>query len=211
MEIGYDIFLSLLRWGIGLFLGSFLGVIFFLIEFFPFFKMKWFKSSFDFFRAIPIIGLVPLIQIIIGVEEFGKIGLIAWGVMFPVWISVRTAYKKDLPNAELMLKGVNTSNNKFLRIYVIPRIISGFIKGVEIAIGIGWLCVVAAEWIGTYTKGFWAGGIGYKLIVESDISNWFGVLCILLIFGTLGIISSWVWKIIVKFSIKKIRVFDPLR
>lgn len=211
MDIVYDIFLSVMRWSMGVFIGSLMGIIFFLIEFIPIFRMKWFKSSFDFFRAIPIIALVPLIQIIIGVKEYGKIGLIAWGVMFPVWISVRIAYKKDLPNAVLMLKGIKISNNRFMKIYIIPRVIGGFIKGVEIGIGIGWLCVVAAEWVGTYSKGFWSGGIGYKLILESDNSNWKNVLIILSVFGTLGILSSFAWKSIVKYSIKKIRVFDPLK
>ncbi len=208
MEISYDIGLSVIRWFFGLLIGGFLGLIFFLLELIPVFKKKWYKSSFDFFRAIPIIGLVPLIQMTIGVKEWGKVALIAWGVMFPMWISVRTAYKKDYPNVELMLRGINVDNNNYLKIYVIPRVFGGFVKGIEIGIGIAWLCVVAAEWIGTYSEGFWSGGIGYKLVVESDNTNWLGVLFILFVFGALGVLSSLLWRYIVKSNIINMPMHD---
>jgi len=206
-----DILISLLRWNIGLICGSILGMFLFLVEIMPLFKRLYLKSTLDFFRAIPIIGLVPLIQILIGVKEYGKIGLIAWGVMFPVWIAVRSAFKKDLPNAELMLLGAKISKRELLRLYTIPRVLGGFIKGVEIGIGIGWLCVVASEWIGTFSDGFWSGGIGYRLIVEQDNANWHGVLQVLLIFGFLGTLTSFLWSRGIRFFFNRNMSFNPLK
>lgn len=162
---------------------------------------------------MPIIGLVPVVQMNIGINEYGKIGLIAWAVMFPVWITVRAAMDKKLESADLMLKAANTSNWNYFKLFTFPKLLGGFLRAVEIAIGIAWLAVVAAEWIGTYREGFWAGGLGYKLIVGYDQNNWTVVHLSLVIFGLLGLTSAYLWRLIstVLFTkIKKLKWFNPV-
>ena len=204
-----DIGLSVLRWAIGLSIGCLLGLVFAILGNYKYTNHSS-KIINDFLRAIPIIGLVPVIQMNIGVNEFGKIGLIAWAVMFPVWITVRSALNQKMENSELMLKSANIIQFKYFKLFTFPKLFSGFLKGIEIAIGIAWLAVVAGEWVGTYTQGFWAGGLGYKLIVGYELSNWEMVHYNLLIFGALGFVSAHLWRFSTKIIFEKSKTFNPI-
>jgi len=191
-----DLLLSFLRWGIGLAIGTTLGVILALIAQIKPISNRLINVIIDFLRAIPIIGLIPLIQINFGVNEFGKIGLISWAVSFPVWISINAALKKRYLDLELIFKGINLSKRDYLVHYVLTRAREGLVTGVELSIGVAWLSVVAAEWIGTYTVGFWSGGLGYKLLLGYELNNWLMLHLNLLVFGLLGFSSSIIWRIL---------------
>ena len=122
----YDILLSLLRWSIGLSIGCILGLIMALLGSY---KPSSFilKTLNDFLRAIPIIGLVPVIQMNIGINEYGKIGLIAWAVIFPVWITVRNAIEKKLENSHLVLSAAGISKYQFFKFFTFPKISGGIL------------------------------------------------------------------------------------
>lgn len=129
-------------------------------------------------RAIPIIGLVPLVRYCWGVSEYGKIGLIAWSIAFPVWISVRSSVLRQNQDAELVWIAHNFGKLAMLRHYTLPRIMIGLLQGIDIAIGLGWLAVVASELVGTYVSGFWGGGIGNKLFFAFQNGDWrAGLIC----------------------------------
>ena len=49
---------------------------------------------------------------------------------------------------------------QIIRYYDVPRMIIGFLTGIELSVGIGWLTVVAAEIVANPNFGFFRGGIG---------------------------------------------------
>lgn len=204
-----DILLSILRWILGLLIGCVLGLFLALLG-----NLKPTKFVFiiisDFFRAIPILGLVPVIQMNIGVNEYGKIGLIAWSVMFPVWITVRMALDKKMQNVELVLMAATIKDYTYFKLFTLPKLLGGFLRGVEIAIGIGWLALVASEWIGTYTQGFWAGGLGYELLAGYELNNWETVHVSILLFGALGLVSAYSWRLIMYVVFIRSKKFNPI-
>jgi len=204
-----DLYLSLLRWFLGLSIGCSLGLSFAILG-----NIKPTRTIFkllnDFFRAIPILGLVPVIQMNFGINEYGKIGLIAWAVMFPVWITVRNALEKSLTNTELTMKATNIGKSNYFRYYTFPKVLGGFLRGVEIAIGIAWLAVVAAEWVGTFTQGFWSGGLGYKMVTGYELNNWKTVYNSLLIFGALGVTTAYLWRLFMYLFFQRSKTFNPL-
>jgi sulfonate transport system permease protein len=205
-----DVGLSVLRWFLGLLFGGLAGLsLLALCQISS--TSRWLGHLLNFMRAIPIIGLVPLVQMHIGVREYGKIGLIAWGVMFPVWLTISAAVSRNLPEAELMLRGAQASRTTIRRVLIWPKFLGGTILGVEIGIGLAWLCVVAAEWIGTYTQGFWAGGLGYRLIVSYQNNDWHRLYLALFIFGVLGTSSAYGWKCLIRFAVMRSDGFDPVR
>lgn len=188
-----DIELSSLRWLMGFLLGGVLGLALAAIGRIGHSDRRGLAHVLNFLRAIPILGLVPVIQMV-SVNELGKVGLIAWGVMFPVWLSVRAADARSLEDAELRLLGARLDVVQVHRAIVWPKLLGGLIQGLEIGVGIGWLCVVAAESIGTYSIGFWSGGLGYRLILNYQNNSWAGVFLVLACFGALGMITAWIWK-----------------
>jgi sulfonate transport system permease protein len=147
----------------------------------------------------------------VGVHEYGKIGLIAWGVMFPTWLTISAAMSRKLPDTKLMLRAAGVGKGELQRLFVWPRAIGGLVAGLEIGVGLAWLCVVAAEWVGTYTRGFWAGGLGYRLIVSYQNNDWRSLYAALIIFGMLGTASALLWKWCVALIFRRSKGFDPVR
>ena len=198
-----DVLLSLLRWTLGLIAGTFAGLCIAVLErglirlttawsATQFLARLW-TGVLDFLRALPIVALIPVVQMI-GINESFKIALIAWAVMFPVWLSVRQALVRNIIDTEISLHASGLSGVEVFRVYSLPKAIGGLLRGVEISIGIAWLSVVAAEWIGTYTRGFWSGGLGYRVQQAHDANSWPGMIGCLVCFGLLGLATAWVWR-----------------
>ncbi len=207
---GLDILLSSLRWFIGLFFGTIAGCILSLISYSIGRWSNRLSLLLDFLRAIPIIGLVPVIQMTIGYGEAGKFLLIAWATAFPVWISVDSALKRKSRELETVLACYELTGLKFFRHYIFPRLLAGFVSGVEVSIGIAWLSVVAAEFIGIYQDGFWAGGLGYLIMDAHNLNNWHDVILGLSIFGLLGMVTAKAWSLIYKYLFSSIEGFNPM-
>lgn len=189
----HDVGISSLRWLLGVLSGTAFG---FLLGSLSLHaptdrRISW---LFHFLRSVPIIGLVPVIQWVFGISEIGKIGLIAWAVSFPVWISVKRAAEVRLPETELSLRARRVTGYDLFRVYTFPRVLRGLFQGFEIALGIGWLAVVASELIATYSKGFWSGGLGHRLFYAFSLNDWTTGTSALLLFGMLGIVSSFLWN-----------------
>ena len=145
-----------------------------------------------------------------GINECGKIGLIAWAVMFPIWITVRNALEKSFENVNLVLLVLNITGFMYFKLFTFPKILGGFLKGIELAIGTAWLALVASEWIGTYTQGFWAGGLGYKLLVGYELNNWKTVHFGIILFGLLGVSSSYMWRLFIYLLFQRNKYFNPI-
>lgn len=190
-----DIEFSILRWLLGVGVGCCIGLLLGLACW-----CKWLDRALAVMgggaRAIPIIGLVPVIQYFWGVSEYGKIGLIAWSIAFPVWVSVHSAALRQDQDAELVWIAHNIGASSMLRHYTLPRIMVGFVQGIDIAIGLGWLAVVASELVGTYTSGFWGGGIGHKLFFAFSAGDWRAGLICLGLFGVCGVLSTLAWRVL---------------
>jgi sulfonate transport system permease protein len=195
-----DVLLTAIRWSAGLAGATVGGLVLAMFE-------RWISSGAvcrkgraarivmslgDFCRALPVIALVPLVQMF-GVSEWWKIGLVSWAGMFPIWLSIRDAQARQMIDTELALVATGMRSRDLMRQYQLPKVAVGLVGGIQISIGVSWIAVVAAEWVGTFTNGFWAGGLGYRVVKAHDANGWAGMLACLSAFGALGVGSSAVW------------------
>lgn len=203
-----DIELTSLRWLLGICAGVLIAFLISVLELLlarrgsmrPF---AWLLSKArDFLRALPVIALVPIVQSL-GVRERWKIALIAWAVMFPIWVSIRQSLVNEMVDTSLALAAAGVSRREMLLCYQVPKMLSGLLRGVEISIGIGWISVVAAEWVGTFTPGFWAGGLGFRIQVAHDANNWVGMFACLGLFGALGVSTAILWSWLMKTLLRR--------
>ena len=199
----HDVLLTSIRWLLGLTAGTISALLLSLLEFLllrqrasAYFSRLLVLAA-HFLRALPVIALVPLVQYL-GVNERWKVALIAWAVTFPIWIAVRQVLATEMIDTELTLVGAQIKERDILLHYQLPKAITGIFRGVEISIGIGWISVVAAEWVGTYTEGFWAGGLGYRIEMAHNYNNWAGMFACLGLFGLLGIATTIAWRNLIR-------------
>lgn len=205
----HDILISCWRWLAGLGLGATTGLVVAMVVRGPPAIRNPSLHTAGFFRALPILALVPVVSRTIGVGELAKILLIAWACFFPVLIATITSVSREIVDLELRIDVAGLSRMAKFHHYEFPRTFFGFLTGVEISLGIGWLTVVAAEYLlGSWGTGPFRGGLGnavFQAFNNNDKKT--GLLCIA-IFGVLGVASSLIWKAVSRRSVKALG-FDP--
>jgi sulfonate transport system permease protein len=123
----------------------------------PLFK-RLFDPTLQALRNIPSIAWIPLFILWFGIFETPKILLIAVGVFFPVYLTLAGA----IANVDRKLVEVGRiyrfSTFALIRRILLPASLPTYIIGLRGGLGLGWMFVVAAEFMGA-SKGF-----GYLLI-----------------------------------------------
>jgi sulfonate transport system permease protein len=135
-------------------------------------------------RAVPILGLVPLVIVWFGVGEFPKVFLIALGATFPVYLNTYAAIRGvDMKLVEAgQTFGLGRAG--LVRKIILPGALPGFLVGLRFALVGSWIIDVVAEEINAQS------GLGY-LINQAQTTNRIDIefLC-LAIYATLGLIAD---------------------
>jgi sulfonate transport system permease protein len=191
--------LTIWRWFVGLMLGIVLSLFWIVFSL----SLPWLsRTVLGFLRSLPILGIMPFVQLWFGPSDIGKAILVAWACSFPIWLSVVTAILKSAPDDKIAFQLALKSRINYLRHYCLPVSLIGFRAGIGIAVGFSWLVVMAAELMGVYSQGFFAGGVGYKLYLHMSVLRWELSIQCLLFFGVCGAVSAWVWAKVQDFIFK---------
>jgi sulfonate transport system permease protein len=136
------------------------------------------------FRAVPILGLVPLAIIWFGVGEVPKIFLIALGCTFPVYINTYAAIRGV--DVKLVEAGQTFGLDRrgLVRKVILPGALPGFLVGLRFALVGAWIIDVVAEEINAQS------GLGY-LINQAQTTNRTDIMFLCLtIYAVLGVIAD---------------------
>lgn len=152
-----DILASLFHFSIGLALA-------FSIAFPLAICMGWFQNVFkavdpiiEILRPIPPLTWIPFAIIWIGLNPFAAGFIIFIGAFFPILITSYTGFR-DVPNVLVDVGKVMgcTGDWKLIRYVALPSALPSVATGTRVGMGVGWMCVVAAEifGVGMYGLGF---------------------------------------------------------
>ncbi len=179
-----DLGTSLLHFGVGLgaalLIGIPLGV-----------GMGWFRTLdtlldpiIEIFRPIPPLAWIPFAIIWFGLTTQAAGFVIFVGAFFPILTGTYTGLRgvpKTLVEAGKVL-GCDT-NFEQIRHIALPAALPAIASGIRIAMGVGWMCLVAAEIFGVSRY-----GIGHKLWVSYSLQNMANVVVYMIILGFLGLV-----------------------
>ncbi|HKX75971.1 MAG TPA: ABC transporter permease [Acidimicrobiia bacterium] len=119
---------------------------------------RLFDPTLQALRNIPSIAWIPLFILWFGIFETPKILLIAVGVFFPVYLTLAAA----IANVDRKLVEVGRiyrfSTLDLTRRILLPASLPTYLIGLRGGLGLGWMFVVAAEFMGA------SRGFGYLLI-----------------------------------------------
>jgi NitT/TauT family transport system permease protein len=136
---------------VGLFLGINMGL-------FPGFSAIT-EPIIKFFSIVPPLSILPVLFILFGVGEFGKIALIFIGSTF---IITRDIYRatKEVPS-EQVVKALTLGATQFQVVYmvILPQILPKLLSTLRICLGGAWLFLIAAEAIAS------TDGLGYRIFL----------------------------------------------
>jgi sulfonate transport system permease protein len=135
-------------------------------------------------RAVPSIAWVPLFILWLGIFETSKIALISVGVFFPVYLGVLGAIasvdRKTVEVGRIFRLGRVALAQRIL----LPAILPAYVLALRAGLGLGWMFVVAAEFMGA------SEGLGYLLVDGQQLGKPDQIVATILIFAVLGKLSD---------------------
>lgn len=99
-------------------------------------------------RPLPPIAIVPLVILWIGIGEPAKWFIVAFGVLFPVWVSTHSGIRQVLPAHVWTARSMGASGFALVRTVYIPAAAPFIFAGLRTSLAIAFFCLVAAEMAG---------------------------------------------------------------
>lgn len=131
-------------------------------------------------RAIPSIAWVPLFILWFGIFETSKVVLIAVGVFFPVYLGVAGAILSVDRKIVEVGRVFRLTRLQLIRRVLLPAVTPATVIALRSGLGLGWMFVVAAEFMGA------SEGLGYLLVDGQQLGRPDQIMAALVIFASLG-------------------------
>src|SRR5436190_10409506 len=136
-------------------------------------------------RSIPSIAWVPLFILWLGIFESSKITLISVGVFFPVYLGVMGAVLSVDRKIVEVGRVFRLSGLAMVRRILLPAVMPAYVIALRAGLGLGWMFVLAAEFLGAST------GLGFLLIDGQQPGKPAQIVAAIVAFAILGKASDW--------------------
>lgn len=136
-------------------------------------------------RAIPSIAWVPLFILWLGIFEESKIALIAVGVFFPVYLGVMGAIMSVDRKIVEVGRIFRLSGPAMIHRILLPAVLPEYVVALRSGLGLGWMFVVAAEFMGA------SEGLGYLLIDGQQLGKPAQIVAAIVAFAIIGKVTDW--------------------
>jgi sulfonate transport system permease protein len=133
-------------------------------------------------RPIPMIAWIPILILLLGIDEGSKIALIAIGSFWPTLLNTSRGIRNT--DKKLLEVGVMLEKNRFqmLTKVILPAAFPFIFTGIRLGVGNAWSCVVTAEAIAAAT------GIGYVIMYARELLQPDVLLVGVLTIGIVGLV-----------------------
>lgn len=135
-------------------------------------------------RSVPSLSWVPLFILWLGIFEPSKVALIAVGVFFPVYLGVLGAISTVDRKVIEVGRIFRLSRLALVRRILLPAILPAYVLALRAGLGLGWMFVVAAEFMGA------SEGLGYLLVDGQQLGKPDQIVACILVFALLGKITD---------------------
>lgn len=188
-EIPGDISVSLLHFGMGLIAGICVGVPIGTL-------MGWFRVAdrildplVEIIRPIPPLSWIPFAIIWFGLAHSSAGFIVFIGAVFPILINTYTGFRgvrKIYVEAAKVLGCIK--NFDLIKSIAFPSATPSIATGIRVGMGIGWMCLVAAEIFGQ------TSGLGYKLWWFYSLHQMDKVVAYMIVLGLIGLLLDRVFR-----------------
>ena len=175
---------TLLRVGAGFALGTVAGTVLGALSGYSWLMRRLLDPTLQAFRAVPSIAWIPLFILWLGIFEPSKVALIAVGVFFPVYLGVMGAILSVDRKIVEVGRVFRLSAPAMVRRILLPAVLPAYIISLRAGLGLGWMFVIAAEFMGA------SEGLGYLLIDGQQLGKPAEIVAAILAFAVLGKLSD---------------------
>lgn len=138
------------------------------------------SSIIEVIRPIPPLAWIPF-AIYFFKDPFSSIFIVFLGAFFPIMLSTIAAVKSIDSILVDAARILGARRLDLLYKVIIPASAKGIATGLRIGLGVGWMCLVAAELVGVRN-----GGLGFYMMLMSDVGRFENVFAGIIIIGVLG-------------------------
>jgi ABC-type nitrate/sulfonate/bicarbonate transport system permease component len=195
---------SLIRIGAGFGLACLIGIPLGLVMgLFPI-TYEGSKSVIEPIRYIPPIAWIPITILLL--RGFSRYVFIIWlGAFFPILMNTIASIPRVNPVHINVARVHGADRGYTIRHIVIPSVLPEVLAGMRVGLGVGWMCIMAAEMIGGEMI-----GLGYFILKYTELTGLieYSIVGMVLI-GVIGLIMNevlvriekhlfkWRWKVVV--------------
>ncbi len=153
-------------------------------------------------RPIPPLAWIPFAIVWFGLTNEAAGFIIFMGAVFPILINTYIGFR-GLPKVYVESAKVlgATKDADLIRYIAFPNAMPSIAGGIRIAMGIAWMCLVAAEIFGTSI-----GGLGYEIWHYYSLHRMAYVLLYMIVLGLLGLLIDRSFRYVVEERMLKWRV-----
>jgi NitT/TauT family transport system permease protein len=197
-----DLPVSLVHFGLGMLAGLLIALPIGML-------MGWFRAAdrimdpiVEIVRPIPPLAWIPFAIIWFGLTDQAAGFIIFVGAVFPILINTYVGFR-SLPLVYVESAKVlgATKDRDLIRYIAFPYALPSIAGGIRIAMGIAWMCLVAAEQFGVSTS-----GLGYKIWSYYYLHEMDYVLLYMIVLGLLGLLIDRSFRYVVEERMLKWRV-----
>jgi len=179
-ELLRHVIATLLRVTVGFGLGTVAGTLLGAIAGYSALVRRVIDPSLQGLRAVPSIAWIPLFILWLGIFETSKVALIAVGVFFPIYLGVMGAVLSVDRKIVEVGRAFRLSGAAMVRRILLPAVLPAYVVSIRAGLGLGWMFVIAAEFMGA------SEGLGYLLIDGQQLGKPAEIVAAILAFAVLG-------------------------
>ena len=145
----------------------------------------------EIFRPIPPLAWVPIFLIGLGLF-WGPVAIVFLGIFFPILLNVTFGAKSVEPVLIDAARTLGAKKSQLFAMVVLPSTLPYMMTGIKVGLGIGWMCIVAAEMLGSV-----GGGVGYYIYnMAFQASMYDRVFAGMVVIGLLSVLTTGVAELI---------------
>lgn len=162
-------------------------------------RVKWFhnfsNSPFQFLRMISPLSWMPLAVLVFATWNGSIIFLIAIASVWPVMFATAAGLAKVDPNWFKVARNLGASPLQMLTQIIMPAIAFDIFSGIRLALGVAWIVLVPAEYLGV------TSGLGYAIEDARETLSYNHLTALVLTIGVIGyVLDSTLVVLIKRFS-----------
>ena len=135
-------------------------------------------------RPIAPIAWAPIFILAIN-YTIGPILVVFIGIFFPLLTNVVFGVQKIDPNLMDAARTMGASPTQMFYKVMVPSAVPYLMNGVKVGLGIGWMCIVAAELYAPQLS-----GIGFYLSEQATAGFWPGAFAAIVVIAILGLVTT---------------------
>jgi len=179
-DLGAHVLATLQRVALGFLFGVVSGTLFGAVSGYWPLARRLIDPTLQALRNIPSIAWVPLFILWFGIFETSKVILIAVGVFFPIYLSLSGAILGVDRKLVEVGRSLRFSHREMITRILLPATLPSYVIALRSGLGLGWMFVVAAEFMGAEQ------GLGFLLVDGQQTGRPAVILASIVAFALLG-------------------------